>query len=79
MINRYISQFKMDKLLRQGVEHFNERLFYEAHEFWRKFGMHVTAVKKHFSRIDTIGRAGVHYQKQRNEPAKIIKISSNSF
>ena len=48
MINRYISQFKMDKLLRKGVEHFNERLFYEAHEFWEEIWHALNGSEKAF-------------------------------
>ena len=81
MINRYISQFKMDKLLRKGVEHFNERLFYEAHEFWEEIWHARNGSEKvFFQGLILLAGAGVHYQKQRSEPAKrLLKLAQIRF
>ena len=81
MINRYISQFEMDELLRQGVEHFNKRLFYEAHEFWEEI-WHTRngSEKAFFQGLILLAGAGVHYQKQRNEPAqRLLKLAQIRF
>ena len=81
MINRYISQIEMDELLRKGVEYFNKRLFYEAHEFWEEI-WHTRQgnEKAFFQALILLAGAGVHYQKQRNEPAlRLLKLALTRF
>lgn len=78
MINRYISESQLDLLLSKGVEHFNRRLFYEAHEFWEEiWHTRQGSEKAFFQALILLAGAGVHYQKGRNDPAlRLLKIAS---
>ena len=71
----------MDDLLLKGIEHFNRRLFYEAHEFWEEI-WHTRHgnEKAFFQALILLAGSGVHFQKHRIGPAfRLLKLAAIRF
>lgn len=64
-----------------GVNQFNKQNFFEAHEFWEEIWLTRKGNEKaFFQAMILLAGAGVHYQKQRNEPAiRLLKLALIRF
>lgn len=78
MINRSLSEKEIQKLFIQGVNDFNSKKFYEAHESWESI-WHTCegAEKKYYQALILLAGAGVHFQKKRFNPAqRLLALAS---
>tara|TARA_Y100000589_G_C27097683_1_gene606671 strand:- start:835 stop:1221 length:387 start_codon:yes stop_codon:yes gene_type:complete len=78
MINRTMSQTRLNELFILGIEHFNKGLFYEAHEFWEEI-WHTRhgSEKAFFQALILLAGVGVHYQKKRFGPAdRLLRLAA---
>lgn len=70
-----LSQKQINQLFIDGVNQFNNKNFYEAHECWESIWLLSEGFqKKYFQALILLAGAGVHYQKNRLNPAKRLLI-----
>ena len=64
-----------------GVSHFNQKEFYEAHEEWEEIWLVSDGDQKLFLQtLILIAGAGVHFQKDRPNPAlRLLKLAQNKM
>ncbi|MBN2367910.1 DUF309 domain-containing protein [Candidatus Woesearchaeota archaeon] len=69
----------MDELFRQGIEHFNSRQFFEAHNSWEKIWLNAGKEKKFLQGLIQIAVGYYHYLHLNNEGAMMLLEKGSTY